>query len=162
MDKNVDQPEQSESERLDEISLKVARETLTGDIRDVILNDMKERKTSLPWSMRTEAEQEAVIDQITRLAESIVERAVKIVAAGGRKTISATLKKVTVQDGIQAVLELSKTDQQRHELIDATGTPIMIVVADPAAFTGECEPVFPSPDQKPMFDGDPETGEVED
>lgn len=144
----------TEVDELDEAALKIARETLTGDIRDIILNDLKDRKTSLPWSMRKEAEQEEVIASVTRLAEGIVARAVKIVAAGGRKTIHARLKKVTVQDDIQAVLELSKADQQRHELIDATGASVLVVVADSEIYEGEREPAFASPDQSSILDGD--------
>lgn len=147
-----------EMDDLDERALKIARETLTGDIRDLILTDMKDRKTSLPWNLRNQEAQQEAIDQVNRLALGIVERVVKIVAAGGRRTITAHLKKVTVSDGIKAELELSKMDAQRHELIDATGSAVMIVVADASLFEGEREPVTASPDQKPIFDED--TGEL--
>lgn len=155
-------PEKTDIELLDEQALKIARETLTGDIRDVILTDMKDRKTSLPWSMRKQAEQEEVIAQVTKFAEGIVSRVVKIVAAGGRKTIQAHLKKVTVQDEIPAVLELSKSDQQRHQLIDATGASVLVVVADHEIYQGERALIFATPDQSSIVDHDPETGEVKE
>jgi hypothetical protein len=147
-------------ESLDEAALKLARETLTGDIRDVILNDMKERKTSLPWNMRNEAQQEEIISQIARLAESVVSRTVRIVAAGGRKTISASLDKITIKDGIKAEIALSKYDEQRHLLTDSVGSSVQIVIADPEIYQGERSPVFASPDQSSILDHDPDTGEV--
>lgn len=155
---NENNNQENDANSLDDAALKIARETLTGDIRDVILNDLKERKSNLPWNMRKEAEQEDMISQVTSLAESIVTRTVHIVAAGGRKTISAHLKKCSIQDDIQATLELSKSDESRHQLIDATGTHVLIVVADPEAFQGERKAVFASKDQGDMID--PETGEI--
>lgn len=152
--------EKPEAESLDDRALKIARETLTGDIRDIMLNDMKDRKTSLPWNLRNEAAQQELIDQVTRMAESIVTRTVKIVAAGGRRTIQAHLKKITVTDSIKVEIELSKMDQQRHDLIDATGASVLIVVADAEIYEGERAPVTAKPDQKPMFD--PDTGEIDE
>lgn len=152
--------EKPEADSLDDRALKIARETLTGDIRDIMLNDMKDRKTSLPWNLRNEAAQQELIDQVTRMAESIVTRTVKIVAAGGRRTIQAHLKKITVTDSIKAEIELSKMDQQRHDLIDATGASVLIVVADAEIYEGERAPVTAKPDQKPMFD--PDTGEIDE
>lgn len=154
----INPEEDDNTNDLDEAALQIARKTLTGDIRDIILNDMKERKSNLPWNMRKEAEQNEVIAQVTKLADGIVTRAVRIVAAGGRKTISAHLKKISIQDDIQATLELSKSDESRHQLIDATGTHVLIVVADPEAFKGEKKAVFASKDQSDIID--PETGEI--
>lgn len=147
-------------DELDERAMRLARETLTGDIRDIILNDMKDRKSTLPWNLRSEAEQTEIIDHVARLSAGIVERVVKIVAAGGRRTIHASLKKVTVTDAIKAEIELSKADQQRHELIDATGASVLIVVADAEAFTGERDPVAINKEQGELID--PETGEIKE
>ena len=146
--------EPKEPNELDEAALKIARETLTGDIRDIILNDMKERKTSLPWNMRPEAAQQDAIDQVTRMAQSVVERCVKIVAAGGRRVIHAHLAKVTVKDGIKAELELSKSDEQRHQLMDSVGASVLVVITDAEIYEGERAPVFAAKDQKSILDGD--------
>ena len=142
---------------LDAQALKIARETLTGDIRDIMLNDMKERKAGLPWNLRSEAQQAEIIDQVTRMSESIVARCVAIVAAGGRKNIYAKLNKITIKDGIKAEIELPKTDEQRHTLFDSQGAMVMIVIADPEPFTAERAPVPITPppkDQSEMFTGD--------
>lgn len=142
---------------LDARALKLARETLTGDIRDTILNDMRDRKTGgLPWTLRGEADQADIIDRVTRLSESIVARAVGIIAAGGRKTIHAKLNKITIKDGIKAEIELNKTDEQCHTLFDSQGAMVMIVIADPEPFTAERAPVPitkpPEPQQEMPFD----------
>lgn len=147
-------------QKLDERAMTIARDTLTGDIRDIILTDMKDRKTSLPWNLRGEEAQQQIIDQVTRFAEGIVTRAVQIVASGGRKVIRAQLTKVTVKDGIKAELELLKSDEQRHQLMDSVGTSVMVVIADPEIYQGDREPVTPTRDQPEIFDS--ETGEIKD
>lgn len=152
--------EPTPDEILDGAAMKIARETLTGDIRDVILTDLKDRKTSLPWNLRGEQAQTDIIEQVTRFAEGLVERAVKIVAAGGRKAIRAHLAKVTIKDEIKAELELPKTDEQRHQLMDSVGASVMVVIADSEIYRGEREPVIATKDQKAMFD--PDTGEIKD
>lgn len=152
--------EPTQEEILDAAALKIARETLTGDIRDIILNDLKDRKTSLPWNLRGQEAQQQTIDQVTRFAEGVVERCVKIVAAGGRKCIRASLTKVTVKDEIKAELELLKSDEQRHQLMDSVGASVLVVIADTEIYQGEREPVLATKDQKAMFD--PNTGEIKD
>lgn len=139
---------------MDARAMKIARATLTGDVRDIILNDMKERKTSLPWNLRTEDQQAELIAQVTSMSLSIVERVVEIVAAGGRRTIRANLTKITIKDGIKAEIELSKQDEQRHELFDSQGSMVMIVIADAEIYEGDRKPVTIEGPQKEMFDED--------
>ncbi len=147
----ANEEEAKDESDLDERALRIARETLTGDIRDIMLNDMKEKKSNLPWNMRSEAAQTAIIDQVTRMAESIVTRVVGIVAAGGRRTIHATLAQLTVKEGIKGVIEVSQFDEQRHLLMDAVGSRVQIVVAEPESFTGERKPVPIIQDQKSLI-----------
>lgn len=148
-------PEEEEAKQDKEMTqraAKIARETLTGDVRDIILNDMKDRKNTLPWNLRGEAEQAVLIDQVNRMSVSIVERVVEIVAAGGRRTIRAQINKITIKDGIKAEIELSKSDEQRHELFDSQGAMVLIVIADAEAFEAERVPVIINKPQSEMFE----------
>jgi hypothetical protein len=139
-----------------ESAQKIARETMTGDLRDVLLNFLKHEKNPLPWNMQTEDQQSALIEKVTHSCQVAVERAVKTIAADGRKAIVCMLDKVTVKDGIQAVLKLSKEDEQRHSLIDSQGSTVLLVVADIEAYTGERKAALPEPNQNslPMDDED--------
>jgi hypothetical protein len=132
---------------------RLARETLTGDVRDIILNDMKDRANALPWNLSGEKEQQEVIEHARRIAEHLVHRVVEIVAAGGRQVIQAQLEKITIKDGITATLELSQHNEQRHRLYDAQGSTVMIIVAEKEPFEGERAPVAINRPQKEMFDG---------
>lgn len=117
--------------------LTLTTKTLAGDLRDFLLDRLKHDHNPLPWNVRPEKDQEATIERATAAAERIVTRAVEMIAADGRKVIRATLVKVAIKDVIQGVVELSKSDAQRHDLIDSTGSEVMIVVSDASAYMGQ-------------------------
>lgn len=134
-------------------AIELAAATLTGDLRDFILDRLRHEQSKRPWHERTESEQRATVHDVDAAVRRVVQGVIETIAAGGRKTIKATLESVTVKDGIKAVLLLSKSDEERHKLIDATGDRVLIVVADADEFTGERDPVEIKPDQPEMFKG---------
>ena len=84
--------------------------------------------------------------------QDVLRRAVELIAARGLRTIKATLEQVTIKDGIVGKIIMSKFDEQRHALVDATGSKILIVVADPEEFTGERAPAEIKPDQSELLE----------
>jgi hypothetical protein len=129
----------------------MAKETLTGDLRDFLLDTLRHEQSRKPWHERAEADQRATISRVEEVVRFHVGRAIELLAGAGRRTITATLEQVTVKDGIKAVLTLSKHDPQRHLLVDATGAAVLIVVAGPDEFTGERAPVPVKPDQPELL-----------
>lgn len=132
-----------------------ARHTLTGDLRDCLLDFMKHEKNPLPWNMRPESQQREVIEKITKCVQTAVEKVVNIIAADGRTTIVGKLEKLTIKDGIKAEISLGQSDPQRHSLIDSQGDVVLLVVANADAYTGEKKAALPDPDQ-PRLPGDEE------
>ena len=127
-------------------AVELAAETLTGDLRDFILDRLRHEQAKKPWNERSEGEQRETIREVERAMRYAAKQAVEIIAARGMKTIRATLEQVTVKEGIKATLMLSKFDAQRHSLIDATGAAVMVVVADVEDFVGEKAPAEIKPD----------------
>src|SRR6185312_12283722 len=105
------------------------------DIRDFILDRLRHEQSKRPWHERSEADQRQTVADVESAVSSMVQEAIEVIAAGGLKTIRATLEQVTVKDGIKATLNLSKFDENRHKLVDATGSTVMVVVADVEEFT---------------------------
>ena len=130
----------------------IARETMTGDLRDCMLDFLKHEKNPLPWNMQTEEQQRNAIEKVTAAVKHSVEKAVAIIAADGRAVIQATVDQVTVKEGIKAVLSLGKTDPLRHDLVDAQGDVVLVVVANKDAYEGERKAALPDPDQRPLLD----------
>lgn len=128
--------------------------TLRGDLRDALLDRLKTMPK--PWTVLSEAEQAELIAGCDRVAMSLVTRAVCLIAANGFTALPGILEKVTVKDGMQVVVQLSRKDPHRHELIDTMGNSVMVVIAQADMFMGEQGPAKPDP----RMTVDPSTGEV--
>ncbi len=128
-------------------TIDIATETLTGDIRDFILDTLRHEQDRRPWHERSEAEQRATVARVETAVHAHVRHAVELIAAAGRRTIKARLAQVTIKDGIKATLILSKHSDLRHQFMDAQGRDVLVVVADPEEFSGERAPVAITPDQ---------------
>lgn len=132
-------------------ALDLAAETLTGDLRDFILDRLKHEQSKQPWHQRSESDQREAVHQVESAVRHAVTEAVEIIAGHGRRTIKATIEQITIKDGYKAVLTASKHDESRHHLADAQGKTVLIVVADPDEFTGERAEVEISPDQATLL-----------
>lgn len=139
-----------------EAALNLARETMTGDLRDCLLDFLKHDKNPLPWNMQGEEKQREIIAKVEQAVGGAVEKSVRIIASDGRPVMVAKLDQVVVKDGIKAVCHMSKLDPQRYQLMDAQGSEVLLVVTGADPYQGERKPVEISPDQKvlPMDDGD--------
>lgn len=134
----------------------IARETMTGDLRDCILDFLKHNTNPLAWNLQGEAVQRDTIEKVTKAAQSAVEKCVLILASDARPTIVANLKKVTVGDEIKAEVTLGKSNPLRHALIDSQGMEVLIIVTDSAPYEGEKAPVEVKPDQGNLIEDDEE------
>lgn len=135
-----------------EQAVEIAADTLTGDVRDFILDRLKHEQNKRPWHERSEAEQRETVHAVEAAVQRVVRQAIELLASNGRPTIKATVEQVVIKEGIKAVLTLPRSSEQRHALADATGFTVLLVVADPANFTGEREPVAITPDQADLVD----------
>ncbi|HRI77385.1 MAG TPA: hypothetical protein PLX33_10410 [Alphaproteobacteria bacterium] len=130
----------------------IAKETMTGDLRDVVLDIV--RTLPKPWQQLTENEQRSLADDINARCERAVSRCVRTIAADGRKVIAGTLEQVTIKDGIKAVVKMNKHDEQRHSVFDSQGLAVLMVVSDAAEYTGERAPPDIQADQSHLALGD--------
>jgi hypothetical protein len=116
--------------------IEIAAKTLTGDLRDLVLSI--QRESIEPWHRRSETQQRYFVGYAEAAIEVAVGRAVQIIAAGGFPAIAVTLEQLAFKPkGIEAKLAMNVIDRAtRHQLVDAQGKPVLIVIADPAAFIG--------------------------
>jgi hypothetical protein len=126
-------------------STDIAAETMHGDLMAIVFDEMK----AMPdvWQKLGEREQQDVIDRVTARTGEAIEDCVRIIATQGFTRIKASVESVTVKDGIKAQFALSKFDPARHDLMDAQGSTVYIVLADPDAFAGGQEKIKAEPDQ---------------
>lgn len=112
----------------------VAAETMAGDLTTWLVDRLRHMPKT--WQELTAEEQAATIESAGHAVRAQIRSAVRALAAEGRATITATLDKVVIKDGIQAVLQLSKSDPHRHALADSQGSDVLIVVADAEGYMG--------------------------
>lgn len=116
----------------------IARESLLGDLMHSMLDEVK----AIPdvWQKLPQYKQDQVLARLEGRARTILGRVVEIIAADARPSIPANVESVTVKDGIKAVLAVSRSSPQRHDLVDAQGSAVMIVIADAEPYTGGDKP----------------------
>ncbi len=114
----------------------LAVRTLSGDLGDAVLDILREIRD--PWHKLTESRQTFIAGQIRQTTGLLVERAVNLLAAQEFPAIAVILEQLAFKPkGIEAKLAMSAIDRAtRHQLVDAQGKPVLIVIADPAAFMG--------------------------
>ena len=131
----------------------VQGETLVGDVRDLVLQEMRDAKDALPWTVRSETQQAEMIDRCDRFARNLVAKVVNLVAKGQNPSIPVSVDQWTVKDGLKVVLKSQASPEYVQTMIDG-GKLAFLVFADKEPYEGEREPIQPLHDQPDMFDGD--------
>lgn len=129
--------------------------TLVGDVRDLVLQEMRDSKDALPWTTRTEKQQAEMIERADRFARGLVAQIVNAVASGNNPALPVTVKEWKVTDELKVALVGAATHQNMNTMIDG-GQIGFLVFADKEPYAGEREPIKPAPDQGSMLDGDDE------
>ena len=122
-----------------------AAETMHGDLVNAVLDELRHAQDV--WQKLGEVEQQEVIDRVRNRTRSLIEQCVQLIAIQGFTRLRAKLDAITVKDGLKAVLTLSQYSESRHELIDAQGTTVFIVLADADVFIGSTDGIKADPDQ---------------
>lgn len=128
-------------------------DTMVGDVRDLVLQEMRDAKNALPWTTRSEKEQGEMIERADRFARNIAARIVNLVAAGNNPAVPVTVKQWTVSDELKVALTGAASHSNVTAMIDG-GMIGFLVFADKEPFDGEREPIKPAPNQTPLIDDD--------
>jgi hypothetical protein len=139
----------------------LAAETLSGDLRDVMLTHIRSMQT--PWSKMSEQAQADKIYAITNATETIVRRAVAIIASHGSEPVFGRIAKFTVKDEIKAELVASSSVANIEKIAESIGQPAIIIFANPDQFIGQKAEAKPDKDQPEIpFDDEEEEPADED
>lgn len=115
--------------------IELAADTLRGDVRDSLLDWFKAQPKS--WPFMAEREQRDLADAADRYAATLVKSACKIIAAGERPCIVATLVEYKEKDGVEAKLKLPSKGEVVSALHEACGREVLIVTSGAEEFLGE-------------------------
>ena len=145
--------ETADAEDPDEAVALLAVATLAGDVRDFILDRLKNDHSPLPWNLRGEAEQNRYIEQSDTAAKRLVAQVAGLVATRGQPAIGGRVKKAAMRDVISVEIHVGLTHPLRHELLDAIGSEIMVVLPRTEELTtGDRGRPKATKDQRQLFD----------
>ena len=136
---------------------------LAGEIRNWLLDRMRDTHDSRAWDKRPAEAQQLAISHAECFGINLVRDVVEALAEDGGNPIKATLGKVTRNgDEVKSDVTLlmhEDDDQDGHSLFSASGKRVMIVVSDPEQYTGLDGRPDPDEDQGALDLG--EAGEEE-
>ena len=133
-------------DKITDKEVEIAAETLVGDLRDALLGHIKTLQK--PWQQMSETQQRDLVASMTNAAKHLTSRAVKLIAANGRKTIVAHLHEMKIDKGVLTCkVTTSSTDETTLELKAAQNKTVLIIAGDSAEFEGEKKPAEIDPDQ---------------
>jgi len=131
--------------------------TVGKDLLSALVLEMK----MLPdvWVKLSETKQNDITDRLRKRVENSVKMAVHLIASDGRMVVVGDLDKITIKDGAQAVIKIGKSAPSLHELYDAQGKAVLIVVSDAGEHTGGMDEVRGESDQRGLDLGGEYTAE---
>ncbi|MDR2506588.1 MAG: cell division protein FtsK [Candidatus Accumulibacter sp.] len=129
-------------------TLSMTAETIGKDILQALVQEIK----LLPdvWVKIPKAKQDDVIDRLRNRVETNVKMAVHLVASKGRTVVAGDLDQITIKDGVKAVVKFGSSAPNLHELYEASGKAVLVVVANPAQHTGRMDEIKGESDQRAM------------
>jgi len=153
--------EATATEVTEEEIIEMTHATMLGEMMNFCITEMK----AMPdvWQKMSESKQREVIDRAEDRMKGVIRAAVGLITSEGRPKLVAKVDKVEFKDGVKAQLTMSKNDPARHDLADAQGEEVMIVVSGAEQFTeGRDNKPQPDPDQPdlPLDDDAPEIGDL--
>lgn len=104
------------------------------------------------WSALDQYSQDGSISRIRDALTREIQRALAVVFAGEYPACVATLTGVTFGAGIAAKVKIDKAAHHRHELADATGRPVLIVLADAEEYLEDMASIRAKAKQGELFD----------
>lgn len=139
---------------IDDDLITITEDMMLGEMLQLIIDEIKAAPDV--WQKMSQDQQDDMIDRCKRRLTTAVEQAVTHIVAAGRPVITADVESVTFKDGIKAVLKVSQSNPLRHELADATGLQVLVVVTDIKQFSGGTDGVQSDADQPelPLADVD--------
>jgi hypothetical protein len=99
------------------------------------------------WQKCSEAQQEAVLERLTARITHEAGRAIITLQSADLPSVKGTLESVTIKDGAKLTIKVGLLSPSLHDVIDATGATVIVVLADPEQFTASAEDVQPDADQ---------------
>lgn len=133
-------------------SVYVAKEsaaTLGRDLVNLVLGALQ--RLPARWDAMTEEQQNVTIVEVREAAHGFIGRAMFALYAGDVPAITASLGTVSFGDSIGAKVSVARRDPSRHQLADASGQAVVLLIVDPAKYMTGVEEIRAASKQGDLF-----------
>lgn len=126
--------------------LGMTADTIGKDLLSAIVQEIR----LLPdvWVKLPKAKQEDIISRLRDRVTANFRMAVHLIASQGRTVVVGDLEQITIKDGTKAVIKIGRGAESLHELYDAQGKAVLIVVSDASDHTGGMDELKGEADQR--------------
>ncbi|WP_454763321.1 DNA translocase FtsK [Cupriavidus campinensis] len=128
-------------------TMNMTANTLGKDLLSALVLEMKMMPDT--WVKLSEKKQNDIIDRLRSRVDASVKMAVHLIAANGRTVVQGDLDKITIKDGAQALIKIGKSVAALHELAEAQGQAVLLVLSGgEGQYTGGMDEVRGESDQR--------------
>lgn len=139
-------------------AIQLAAETLGRDMLDALVQEFDRMPEA--WPRMAHHLQEQTIRRLEVTVRNLVTNALAILLKGDFPACRAVVESVQFKDGIKAVMKVARTEHSRYELAEHVGTPVVVVLHDPAQYFERMETVRSQKGQAEMFSGPADPNEA--
>lgn len=125
--------------------------TMGRDLLTAIVTELSQQTEA--WPRMSQQDQDRAIDRMRGTVRTLVNQMLALVYTGEHPAVKAILGGLSF--GEKAILVKLQVDRQapgRHELLDAVGKPVVLVLANPEEYTAQLEEVKAASKQTDMFE----------
>lgn len=129
----------------------LAADSLGHDILEALLGEVKQH---LAWDTLPVAQQHLIIERLRQRTRYVVTEGLMMLFRGQYPACEATLEDIRIKRGLQVKLKIAKGATNWHEIVEAEGQRVLIVMADPETYLALMDEIKAAANQRDLFTGD--------
>lgn len=128
----------------------ISAATLKTELMQITLDELK--VSQKPWDQLSSQEQSDCLDRLDLAVCRAIRITHELFVTSGKIHVKAAMDQVVVKDGIKLQLSLGRFDSAMHDVVDAQGQTVYVVLANPEQFTDAPHEQQPDPDQRELVE----------
>lgn len=117
-----------------------------------MLREIVDQFMQLPgFAGLTQAQQQVHIERLDGTVRKLIAEALGVIFSAEYPACAATLEKLRIGKSITLLIDVDRTAESRHELMDRAGQKVVVVMADPDRYYSRMTEVKARADQRDLF-----------
>ncbi len=134
----------------------LAAETLGRQLLESLVKELEAAPGG--WTNLSEHDQHASLERLRKVVRDLIDSTIRVLLGEEFPACPATLDNVSITGSIKARLTVAKGASSRHELLDAVGTNVIVLIGDSEQFLKGLEERRARSQQMSLLPPDPPSG----